>query len=308
MTIGTPLPLRSFFKRFRGFKKVYIIPSKLGFKFVSINFLLLLISLSYANNMALIITFAMFTFLIIQMLDTHKTIQILDLEKATVGSDFEDNALDIRLFFKDETFTRVLQDINITIELQNHNKNSIRIRLKDQEKLGKKSACFTLPNLNRGEYKITSFIFHTNPKIKFFYVWKFERVNSRFFVYPKKLKDENSIKDHYNDKILNHGTDFDRHLQYSKGMPSKRIDWKILARKDQVLLRNFTETQRDSVEVNFEDFHGTKEERIQKITYTLDLLNNHQVKWTLVLPLMTIPAQAGADHFKKCLEALSVYK
>ena len=169
MTNEIPLPLRSFFKRFRGFKKVYIIPSKLGFKFVSINFLLLLISLSYANNMSLIVTFGMFAFLIIQMLDTHKTIQVLNLEKASVSSNFEDSTLDIKLYFKDEIIEDALQDIKVTIELLTHNNKTLRLKLTFDKKIGEYGASYKLPHLNRGQYKIKSFILHTNPQIKFFF-------------------------------------------------------------------------------------------------------------------------------------------
>ena len=72
-------------------KNVYIVPSRGGFKYIFINFTLFLISLSYANNMALLITFLMVAYLILQMLDVHRIILESLFENCLITDDFAES-------------------------------------------------------------------------------------------------------------------------------------------------------------------------------------------------------------------------
>ena len=84
----------------RNRKKVYIIPTSNGFRYIVINFFMFLIAMAYANNMALLITFAMFSFLIIQMFATHKIINDLNFDKLYLDNSFADEDSSITTYFK----------------------------------------------------------------------------------------------------------------------------------------------------------------------------------------------------------------
>ena len=282
---------------------VYIIPTHDGFKFIFINFTMLLISLSYANNMALIITFAMFSYLILQMLETHRIIQDL----------------------KPESFLISSQNINTPFHAVSHLKNSlpknqsqfIRIELKGPEShiLGNfydssndKEIIFKVMPSKRGHYRIKRIKFYTYGSANLFYVWRFLPHEFDFFVYPKQLKTNHVIS--ATEKEINlrkSGVEYQNHIPYVRGLTSKRIDWKIFARNDQLYWKKHNDLDSLNAVINYSALKGDKEEKIEKMSYLIDYHYKQNHSWKLILPNGVLSTNRGRGHYRKSLEKISVF-
>ena len=97
-------------------KKIYILPTKSGMKYLFLNFLLFLIALSFANNMALIITFVMVSFFIIQMLETHKIIQDIEFDSLEISDQYSDKISNVHCHYKNDNL--LLSSIQLELHCQ----------------------------------------------------------------------------------------------------------------------------------------------------------------------------------------------
>lgn len=288
----------------QGRKKVYIIPSQAGIKFIFINFTLFLISLSYANNMALLITFIMLSYLILQMLETHKTIQESKIENIFINDDFLESTNSVLCQFKNLLTKVEASNIKLDIICE----NDIVLKTSTPSIFENSKVSFPLILTKRGKYEVKCLKIYTYGSSKLFYVWRYFPAKNKFFIYPKKAFHQ--VKDQQVDqsKPVNFAdVEFEQHIPYSKGLNSKRIDWKVYARKDLLYWKKHIDYQNPITEINFNKIQGGKEERLQKMSFTIDNLFKNSSSWKLILPNKIIKSSQGAKHYKESLEAISEF-
>src|SRR5688572_13081500 len=54
--------------------RVYIVPTKMGLMFIAVNFVIFMMGLTYANNMALMLAFLLFAFLVVNMITANQNL------------------------------------------------------------------------------------------------------------------------------------------------------------------------------------------------------------------------------------------
>lgn len=278
--------------------QIYIIPTWGGIKYLMINFLLFLISLSFANNMALIVTFIMISYFIIQMLETHRIIQDLKFSHLEVSDFYADQALKFKAHFKNS----IEEYQNINIQLLNEDK-----KIKgDPSAAFEKSISYDFKQMPRGKYQYNKIKIFTYGTTKLFYVWRFLPIKEEFFIYPtKKAFQENKLT--LKNNISTSGEiDFKEHKKYSHGQSSHRIDWKIFSKIGELYLKDFQFHENQTFNLDFQNFPGEKEERLEFLSYMILNCFQKNIKWSLNLPNQMIKQGHSKKHFKKCMEALSV--
>ena len=293
---------KSLLKRLSKGKQVYIIPSKSGGKFVFMNFTLLIIGLSYASNMVLIVTFLMVTFFILQMLLVHQIIQ--EIKKITI--DITDDFSNIGINFKINFSTPVkenYQQLKATLLLT----DQTRITLDSPKLINDKIVEYNLLNIPRGHYNIEKIIIHTDSKKSLFYVWRYFKIIKNFYSYPVPVSKESKKKVNSRLSTLHSGTFYEQHLPNRIGLNSKRIDWKLYARKETLYVKKFIEEISDSVDINYSALKGSKEEKLSQMSYLINQCYHQSVPWKITLPTKHLDASTSRSHYTKSLEAISVF-
>lgn len=283
--------------------KVYIIPTKAGFKYIFINFTLFLISLSYTNNLCLLITFTMVAYFILQMLDTHKIIQDLEIKSITINDHYLNQSMIICQLNSSQN-TSLSSFVNFEFVMRNKSYLATEV-----EELTKNLITKKIKIKKRGHYKFDRIKIYTTGVTRMFYVWKYYQSNFDFYTYPRRL---NLSQGHYvNDTDKKQGvfeSEFHSHHPYIFGMPSKRIDWKIYARSDQLYWKKHIDFHNRAFEINFNKIDANNvEEKISAMAHLIQKHYKNGHSWKLVLPNSVIPSGKGNEHFKNSMEKISVY-
>ncbi|MBT4792479.1 MAG: hypothetical protein HON90_12985 [Halobacteriovoraceae bacterium] len=295
--------LKNFEKRIKKKTKVYIVPSKAGLKFIFINFTLFLIALSYANNMALLITFIMVSYFIIQMLDAHKIIADTDLDNAKVFNQFsnKDNEMLLNLSKSPEHSI----DQYLQVELISESK---RLTISKILKFADNTLKYALPSQKRDRYSYNNLKFFTYGAQGLFYVWRYFPVEINYFVYPeRKGMIKNILERDNNSKSQFSEAEFSHYLPYTQGLSSKRIDWKIYAKKDLLYWKKHIDYQDETISINFQHFDGDIEQKLQQMSYLIDKSFKNNQSWKLTLPTCVLPTSKGFSHYKNSLEVISEF-
>lgn len=296
---------KNYFEKFtRERKKVYIIPSKNGMRFVAINFFLFLISISYSNNLALLITFFMVTFFILQMFTIHRIINMIDLDQIVLGNEF----------INFEHYARVTTKGHNSKELCPYIQCSLMSEDQDDiegvfhRQITPEQMIFKMNFNKRGRYQFKRIKFYTYGPTGLFYVWRYFSLNHTVYIYPQKITVDK--KNHVLDQgeRTNSGeAEFEYYTRYLTGMNSKRIDWKVYARTDQLYSKKFSDNEATVLDINFNHFHADKEMRLSYMSYLIDRYYHESIPYKVTLPNKILSANTGHRHYEESLEAISDY-
>lgn len=285
----------------RNRKKVYIIPTSNGFRYIVINFFMFLIAMAYANNMALLITFAMFSFLIIQMFATHKIINDLNFDKLYLDNSFADEDSSITTYFKKDLPPNSSAYIKIKLEA-----STKKLQAVFHEQATSKTLHFKLIKKERGKYQLERIHFFTTGPANLFYVWRYAPIEQTLYIYPSKIVTKNPFQTQNTQaQSLQEGSEFREFVRYQSGMSAKRIDWKKYAAKDELFWKKQNSLGTEISEVNYHLFEGEKEHRLSKMSYLCLQYSKANVVYALKTPKHSIDANSGHQHFLKTLEAIS---
>ena len=194
MTVISPLKLlrEGFWKRLgekllRSHDKIFIIPTRYGFYFISIVFVLFLISLSYGHSLAYTTTFI---FVSLVMTSAHFTnfnlagVEVMALhipDEVYAGESFE-----CRVTLRN-TSRKTRFDIEVTLgEVGESQPESI-------ESGETKTIVLKVKGLRRGQVSIKRLRLATTFPFGLFYAWKFWLHKKDFVVYPKQLNERLSL-------------------------------------------------------------------------------------------------------------------
>ncbi len=281
--------------------KTYIIPTAAGFKFIFINFSLLLIALTYANNLALLINFLMFSYFLIQMLDTHRLIQQYQLKKISVTNQFSSKECIVHCTL--DTAPSSNQFTFLQIEL--HTKKEV-LKPFNFKSFHGHHVDFKSTDLKRGYYQINKIKLFTFGPSRLFYVWRYYGQSLSLYIYPKKIpislpmQKQSSTSSSEETEL-----EYDQHIRYAPGLSFKRIDWKTYAKTEQLYWKRFTPRHGLNYEINYYKITGEKEDKLSKMAYLIELLYKEGNTWNLILPTKQLNAQSTRAHYLKSLEALS---
>lgn len=295
-------PRKYFEKVTQDRSKVYIVPSKHGFRFVAINFFLFLIAITYANNLALLITFMMVTFFVLQMFSIHRIIQNLSFEKMNFHDDYINHEHSCRLLTKEGLNLDMTKHIELS--LQTDNKEEIPGIFSKQNT--SKSIEFSLYYSKRGVYQLKRVKFFTFGPTKLFYVWRYFPLNETVTVYPQRIKiDTNQQTIDQGERTNTGEAQFEFHERYNRGISSKRIDWKVYAKTDQLYAKKFTDQDSIVLDINFNSFQTDKEKALSHMSFLIDKYYHDNISYKLTLPNISLSPNHGPRHFQESMEAIS---
>lgn len=276
-------------------KKIYIIPTKLGIVFTGIMFAIFLIGLSYGNNLTLSVSFILFTYFVIQMLVTHKNISLI--RPATISFTNDDSHKDIQCSINLEV---MIFANNYVLELN----NDVKIDLNSNQY----SLSGPFQGI-RGKYSDDKIKISNTAQAGLFYAWRFYSISYSFYIYPSPVcyRLPSSYRNQEAEQF-NSNNEFSHYIPYIDGFPSKRLNWKIFAKTDQLYLKYFIGHNLLEIELNFYDLPGPAELRLSYLSYLIENIFKKKMKWSLVLPNEVINNCHGYTDYIRCKKILSEAK
>ena len=289
-----------FEKKTKNKEQIYIIPTKSGMKFLFINFLLFLIALSFANNMALIVSFIMISFFIIQMLETHKIIQEIRFESLQIKDQYAHKASSVYCYFLPPHL--LLRYIQLELPCK-QKKISTKFKISPDNKQN----IYQFSDLPRGKYDLERIKLFTTGHTSLFYVWTYKSCEEKFYIYPRIKEKEQKLLASKIEDTFSGELEFKAHKKYFEGQDAQRIDWNLFAKIDQLYKKEYIFEDEKTIELNYNKLNGDKEQKLMVLSYLIKIVFQEKKSWRLVLPSIVLEEAQGRGHFKKSMEAISVF-
>lgn len=271
--------------------RVYIIPSKIGLLYIAVNFVIFMMGLTYANNMTLLMAFLFFSFLVVNMIIANQNLE----QVKSVHMDFHSGyapCSQVFLSFQGKEAKQVnLAHPQLTFSKEKmHPDGSYKFHGAS------------------GRYLIDRIKLYSHYPAGLFYVWRYYPVAATAYLYPIAKKWD-LHQGHFlqNAKIEGSG-DFEGHHKYHSAVNSRRIDWKVFARSEQLYWKKFGGENNHQFKFEYDKTPGkNKEEKLSHLSYAVGHAHQTAGAYSLSLPNLSITTAHGPAHFQRCMEALASY-
>ncbi len=159
----------------------------------------------------------------------------------------------------------------------------------------------------RGVYEVQRIRITSRGIFGLFFAWKWCPLAAECIIYPRPtgaaplpLSPHEQRLDHLEEE------DFAGHRLYQEGSSLRRIDWKVLARSDRLLLKDFHSQKAHSVELHFEQTPGAhREAKLEQLTAWVFRAVSEERAFSLVLPHASLPMGQGSHHLEAALRILA---
>lgn len=289
--------------------KIFIFTTRYGIYFLSIIFILFLISLSYGHSLAFTTTFV---FVSLVMTSAHFTnynlsgleIKSVSLPKELVAGD--EGNLVVTLY---NSARKTRFDLSIKV-------GPFQSQVLEHLAAGESTkVLIPLKNLKRGEYSFSRLRIDTTFPFGLFYAWKFWNEDHRFLVLPKKSECKIALS-HFSFPTENGrgrgeqnqwgAEEFFGHVSYQEGMPLRGIDWRVFARGKGIFLKKFVEDSHHVYLIKADQFHDMEtEEMISQMAWLLDYFHADGSAFALVLNGEKPQFGAGSEWLRISLKRLA---
>jgi len=289
-------------------QKVYIIPSKTGFVFIGILFTLFLIGLTYTNNITLLISFIMTTFLLQQMFETHAAIQSIIFTSIDLQNMHANEALPFHCKFPHnyQKDLSVFADFEVSISLHN-DKDDLKGILDLSNASDTKMIGRFNESLKRGRYNIHRCMISSIGTSGLFYVWRNFNLKQDLYIFPKtRYYTGPQVKTILDANSINNNSDFMFHIPYTTGLSTSRIDWKLMAKRDQIFWKKHSSELEGNIIIKTSDLDTNTERQIEKACYLVGHAFKHNLTWSLQTHKELISDCNSFEDVQTCFKHLSV--
>lgn len=292
--------------------KVYIFPTGMGFVFLVGTALVIITGATYNNNLVFLLGFFLFSIFIISMVETHNNLRGINVETAMIPDQFAGSPLSIPLRFVNQG-SSVRQMLEF---YASHSKNYFGHRSLIEELGGRAVVLHPLVcgAGTRGVWPVPQVVLTTVFPLGLFRAWTVLNPGGEVILYPSpigslplsyaiKENDTSSVN-----KNLGHqrGDDFREHRKYVLGDSFRRVDWKIFARRDRLMVKEFEGTTDKKISVRFSDVLARDSELVlNQLSRWLELAKETNAPFELVMPGGRIPFGVGPQHYQKCQRELA---
>lgn len=289
-------------------KQIFIFPTKFGFIYIAMCFVLLIMAINFENSLVYILLFWLISIFVSTIIFTWKNLDSLHLRGAGSQPVFEGD---------DASF-------GITVESLKKTHHSLWLHTKKSNNFvdcdAKSSATTYLfvPETKRGRVRLPRFTIETTYPLGIFRAWSYVDLDQSTLCYPQPIESamqynnsENSDDNDYLDNNISkkRGVDnFDELKNYAIGDSVSRIDWKAYAKGNGLLVKSFVEQASNEIWLNEQDFSGNLEAKLSHMCYWVLELSQKKQRFGFVLGNEIIEPDANEVHTKKCLEALALYR
>lgn len=273
---------------------------------------MLVASINYANNMAYILTFMIFSLMLIALIHTRNNVKGLSIANLMPEPVFAGETLQIKLELQNHSF-KLRHGVWLT-----HGDNDGMEELCGPfsvEAGSNSNAEIVLHARHRGSFTLSRILLITVYPLGIFVAKGEIVVNKNYLVYPHPEGTRNWPEPEPQDYEsgegyhLKGGDDYTGSRPYRPGEPMHHIDWKAVARGRPLSIKEFTGGGVAKLYFTWDHVQGMgTEPRLSQMCRWVLEADEQGSEFGLKLPGTKIPPASGSLHTQKCLEALALFK
>jgi uncharacterized protein (DUF58 family) len=279
-------------------KQTFIIPTRYGLLFFGFFVLMIITGATYQNNMVLVMAFLLFSVALIAMIQTHRNL---------VG-------LTVQTVFPEPGFAGTEGRARLKIlNASNADRVRVHVQATDDGFHGpvdvipgrQESVSFhSLRYLQRGVAKINKVRICTTYPYGLFFAWQNQSIDSEFVVYP-----EPKGFFPYKESKSGVGEDFSGHRTYRLGDSLRHVDWKANARGQPLLIKEFTDGDRQSFIFRLDQTHSSElEARLSELCSWICEAQRKNFRFSLELGDSAGELGEGSAHYHRSLRRLALFE
>ncbi len=289
-----------------GRRHIYILPTGAGFLLGGVLLLMLLGSLNYQNNLALLFTFSTGSIAIVAM--HHTWFNLLDLKVAVAnappvfaGQDavFKVSVANDRTRTRGDLMVRIGDRAAEPFHLKGADSGSVNL---------------VVPTAERGRLVPQALRVETRYPLGLFRAWCYPQPNARVTVYPRPAGRSPTPhllavhgRSHQGDLGVG-ADDFVGPRDYRAGDSPRRLDWKALARERGLIVKQFGGDRAAQVWIDWDQLSAADTEtRLSLLCRQVIAAAENGLSYGLRLPGATLPMGQGEIHKHRCLESLALF-
>lgn len=280
-------------------RRIYIVPTGFGIGFTVLLMVMLVGSLNYSNNAALLLTCLLGAAGAASMLIAFRALDGLVLASVRAGQAVAGQPLALTLEFE-----------------STRQRSAIRVDLGEAcqafaiDASGKADVTLPLATRQRGWHPLPRVRVWTTWPLGLFRAWSWMHPEQSVLVWPRpenggpppRLPADEGLRPR-----LHHGEDLAALRDYRSGDPRKHIAWKASARLGQLLSKDFEQPEsRPEWRLDWRELEGMDNEaRIARLARWLGEAHAQGRRHSLWLPGQPIEAGSGPGHYARCMSALA---
>lgn len=281
-------------------QKTYIMPTAYGVAFGFICLLLFGIGFASANNAVYFLCFFMTTLGSQSLILTNRNTEKLQITQISTEDSFADETGTLRLTVHNPTQENLE---NILFELANDSQILIE-KIKAGER---REIQVPLKPPGPGVHKVPPLKISSDFPYHFSRSWKKHYHESKAYVYPSRQGSAQFAKAAHINKTLEVQSldDFKGHRDYQKMDTPRSIDWRVSARVQKVMVKEFDPQSSRKITLRWEDCPQSAEaEKKSQLSLWIDLAEKNNFDYALDIPTKQIGFGKGLQHKVDCLRAL----
>lgn len=281
-------------------RRIYIVPTGFGLGFGALLLVMLVGSLNYTNNAALLLTCLLGAAGMSSMLLAFRVLDGVTLAHIRAGHAIAGQPIDLHLVFRAA-----------------RPRESVRVDLEDAtqafviEAHGEAEVAFAIATEFRGWQPLPRLRVWSTWPLGMFRAWSWLYPEQSVLVWPRpeargpapRAPDEDPAR-----RRLHRGDDLAALRDYRVGDPQRHVAWKASARHEGLLVKDFEQPQsHEEWRLDWRELgHLDSESRIARLARWVGEAHAQRRRYSLWLPTQEIAPGSGADHYARCMSALAL--
>ena len=291
-----------------GHRRVYIVPSRLGWFFGGTLGVLLVGSINYALSLGFALTFLLAGLGLVSMVHTTRNLARLALSAGRATPVYAGESALFRLFLESRTgFDR-------PAILVRHPGSGVQAQV-DVPAGGAAEAVLPLPTARRGWLPLGRVMLETRFPLGLFRAWSYTEPQARCLVYPRPERSAppppSPDAASGAQRALGAGNeDFASLRAYQLSDSPRHVAWKAFARSDDMLTKQFSGEAASELWLDWRLLPASLdvEQRLSRLAGWVLAAERSGADYGLRLPGVEIAPARGDSHGAACLQALALYE
>lgn len=282
-------------------RRLYVLPSKTGWFFFLIWFLMLMAGLNFNNNMSLMMVFMLFGLAQVALYKTFFNVNQLKLEEINAEPVFLGEAIELKI-----QISAPSERVQITATTGDRG---------DTRNVSTKSTllCIPVASHTRGLQAVSRIKFFSRYPLGLFTVWLYCIPKAHTLVYPKPESPVPDFPNHGGSEgevnTTLKGDELTTIKEYQQGDPVRDIAWKKSAQSHKTWLKEFNQTQGKHLIFDSEQINSNHLEfKLSRMTAWVLAAEKAQANYQIKLPGHTSELSSGHNHMHRCLKSLALYQ
>ena len=286
-------------------RRIYILPTGVGFVFAVMTFAMLLGSMNYNNNLSFVLTFLLAGLGLVSMHQCQRNLVGLELGFAGVDPVFAGQSAQFRI-----AITNRSKNARYHIQLYADATSS---EIKDLAPGDSKVFRLAISTDKRGHIALDRFGVRTFFPFELFRSWAWLHMDLKGLVYPQPAKDApepppTQTAQGHRQHDARGEEDFAGLRKFHDGDSPRHVAWKAYARTGELLSKQFAGADTSSQWLDFDHVdEDDLEKRLSVITRWIVDADRTQRDYGLRIPGAEFAPAHGESHRHLCLEALALF-